>query len=380
MLGKLQKIREGAVELLVPRAGRIYDAPVFFNPVMRLNRDISVLVARVSDCGSMLDAFSATGIRGLRYALETDASEIWMNDISRDAFELMVVNSALNLPGASIEISGFQAFIRGERNEMVITRRDANALMGEMFRSFDMVDLDPFGSPVEFLDSALRSVKRRGLLAVTATDTGVLCGAYTKACMKKYLARPLRGELCHETGLRILIGTVVRYAAKYDLGVKVLLAYYRDHYFRIFLELESGARRALNSLKNLGYVYYTGPVEFKYELGFLPSGRDAYGPMWMGPLKDEDFVEKILIECRKNSFVSDDTCSFVELIAKELDVPLFYDTHSIARRLGSRPVKVSELIEKLRENGFMATRTHISPRGIKTTAGLEDIAEIWTKL
>lgn len=92
--------------------------------------------------------------------------------------------------------------------------------MAENFRYFDFLDLDPFGSPVEFLDTALRSVRRNGVLAVTATDTGVLCGAYRNACLRKYLAEPIRGPLCHEAGLRILIGTVVRYAAKYDLGSK----------------------------------------------------------------------------------------------------------------------------------------------------------------
>ncbi len=162
-------------------------------------------------------------------------------------------------------------------------RDDANRLMAEKFRYFDFLDLDPpFGSPVGFLDTALRSVRRKGVLAVTATDTGgVLCGAYRNACLRKYLAEPLRGgELCHEAGLRILIGTVVRYAAKYDLGgVEVLLAYHRDHYFRAFLRLKSGARNADESLSNLGYLWQKkNGGEFGYERAVLPKKPGAHGP------------------------------------------------------------------------------------------------------
>lgn len=38
--------------------------------------------------------------------------------------------------------------------------------------AFDAVDLDPYGSPVQFLDSAVQAVSEGGLLMVTATDMG----------------------------------------------------------------------------------------------------------------------------------------------------------------------------------------------------------------
>lgn len=36
--------------------------------------------------------------------------------------------------------------------------------------TYDAVDLDPYGSPVQFLDSAVQTVSEGGLLLVTATD------------------------------------------------------------------------------------------------------------------------------------------------------------------------------------------------------------------
>lgn len=44
---------------------------------------------------------------------------------------------------------------------------------------YEVVDLDPYGSPSQFLDSAVQAVADGGLLCVTATD---MAGAGTHGC------------------------------------------------------------------------------------------------------------------------------------------------------------------------------------------------------
>ena len=63
---------------------------------------------------------------------------------------------------------------------------------------FDVIDLDPYGSPAEFLDGAVQSVSDGGMLAVTCTDMAVLCGNHSEACYAKYGCMPLKGKFCHE--------------------------------------------------------------------------------------------------------------------------------------------------------------------------------------
>lgn len=41
---------------------------------------------------------------------------------------------------------------------------------------WDLIDVDPFGSCLPFLEAALVGVRDGGLLAVAATDMAVLCG------------------------------------------------------------------------------------------------------------------------------------------------------------------------------------------------------------
>eukprot|EP00878_Enallax_costatus_P042476 GHUV01049846.1.p2 GENE.GHUV01049846.1~~GHUV01049846.1.p2 ORF type:complete len:105 (+),score=24.09 GHUV01049846.1:1275-1589(+) len=56
------------------------------------------------------------------------------------------------------------------------TCSDARLLMLQSPGVYDAIDLDPYGTPVQFLDSAVQAVSEGGLLAVTATDMAVLCG------------------------------------------------------------------------------------------------------------------------------------------------------------------------------------------------------------
>lgn len=65
-------------------------------------------------------------------------------------------------------------------------------------RCFDAIDLDPYGCPSVFLDSAVQTIKEGGLLLITATDMAVLAGNSPESCYSKYGAISLRMKACHE--------------------------------------------------------------------------------------------------------------------------------------------------------------------------------------
>ena len=75
-------------------------------------------------------------------------------------------------------------------------------------QAYDAVDLDPYGSPTQLLDSAVQAVSEGGLLLVTATDMAVLCGNNGEACWAKYGSYPLHRSYCHEMALRILLASI----------------------------------------------------------------------------------------------------------------------------------------------------------------------------
>lgn len=56
---------------------------------------------------------------------------------------------------------------------------------------YEAVDLDPYGSPAQFLDSAVQAISEGGLLLVTATDmagAALSCTAHADDAHALYLA------------------------------------------------------------------------------------------------------------------------------------------------------------------------------------------------
>src|SRR3989344_383600 len=181
---------------------------VFYNPIMSLNRDISVLLLNSLDKKNMqiADPLAASGIRGIRFLKELNKNKIrkiYINDIDKNAVKSIKENLKLNK-------------IKNKNNEkIIIINEDANLFLLKS-TGFDYIDIDPFGTPNPFLDAACKRLAREGIMAVTATDTSALAGTYPQACIRKYWAVPKKDAIMHETGLRILIRKIQLVGAQYE--------------------------------------------------------------------------------------------------------------------------------------------------------------------
>ena len=378
---------EGRTELEVPELERFRTkagdyAPsltsIFYNPHMELCRDISVAAAQVmaEELGGMraCDPLAGVGARGVRYAKEVKGIlGVVINDRSREASELARRNVELNGLASLVEV----------RNE------DANVLLWGNRGRFSFVDLDPFGSPAPFVDAACAALARRGMLAITATDTAPLSGTHAKACLRRYGARPLKTEYCHELGIRILIGFVQRVAGKHELALTPVLAHATRHYFRVYLRARRGPSAADELLAQQGYVSHCsacGRRRFTLGMAFgLPSSCECgsesvhAGPLWLGQIMDREFIHGVAGDLVKRNFkFGQQELLLLARCAEEADgPPTFYDVHELARHAGASPPKIIELIAKLRGRGYFASRTHFSGTGFRTNASVDEIPKIF---
>ena len=160
---------------------------------------------------------AATGLRAIRYATEIDAiSRVDANDLDAGAVAAIARNVALN---------------GGRAAERVRPRRgDARVVMLTSQGAYEVVDLDPYGSPTDLLDSAVRAVVDGGLLAVTATDLAVLCGGAGEAGWAKYGAYPLHRPYGHEQALRILLASISPAAPRANGVIEPFLSVSIDFY------------------------------------------------------------------------------------------------------------------------------------------------------
>ncbi|MCI4368535.1 MAG: hypothetical protein L3K09_03100 [Thermoplasmata archaeon] len=324
-------------------------AAVFYNPAMRRDRDIAVAFfraysLRVGPVGRAWEMHAATGVRGLRVLNETSAlSELTLTDTQPQALAVARANA-----------DRFAA--RGVR---ALAHDATRALAGERF---DLVDIDPYGSPIPFVDAALGSLRAGGLLAVTATDLLVLAGVQSSACERRYGARPIRGRLGPEAGLRILLGYLNRRAEEGRQRIVPLLSYVGSHHLRAYLRLDPVDARGSTpaSVGFLDPATFDGPR--------LPPGG-PYGPLWTGPLFDPGLVGAL--EVPGTASEPAELARFLDGLRSELaaDVPLYYEANELARYLGlTSPPAVEPLLEGLREAGWASGRGHEREGAFKTRA------------
>lgn len=379
---------EGKARIIVPkrelflREDGVYEpshAPVFYNPSMIFNRDLMVALLNIysraiSRVNVASDPMAATGVRGVRIALEVDGvSEVLLNDADPVACRVARLNLAINsLLGVSR-----------------IYCEDSNQLMISLSKSgihVDFLDIDPYGSPVPFIESAIRFSKIGGLLAMTATDLGPLTGRYPAKARRRYHAAIARNiDFGKEAGLRILVAHAITRASERDIALKPIMAYYADHYYRAYFSLDKGASKTDSLLKGLGYVAMCGGCgyrSFMTEVGDLEcpicgSKMFTLGPLWLGSLTDKEILVRLL-EIRERLpwlKTGERISSLVENLLAEEGVgrPYYYRVDSMARLAKSNMPPMASLIECLRSMGYRVSRTHFDRIGIKTDANVRDI-------
>ncbi|KAJ9621193.1 RNA methyltransferase tRNA(m5U54)methyltransferase [Taxawa tesnikishii (nom. ined.)] len=274
----------------------------------------------------ILDALSASGLRALRYAHEIPfASSITANDMSPAAVESIALNVAYNklslkiVPSAANAIAHMYTAAFAQPGQLPATDPAAPG-------KYDVIDLDPYGTAVPFLDAAVQSISDGGLLCVTCTDAGVFasCG-YLEKTYSLYGGLPIKGPHSHEAGLRLILHSIATTAAKYGVAIEPLLSLSIDFYARVFVRVRKspaevkflagkimlvhqcdhgcGAWSFETLARNLEQKGKKDTMYYKHVAGqgtvdqlctHCGFKTHVAGPMWAGPIHNPWFIERIL--------------------------------------------------------------------------------------
>jgi tRNA (guanine26-N2/guanine27-N2)-dimethyltransferase len=377
----LEIITEGKVKLAVPKMSEylrpdgVYEpahAPVFYNPKAKFNRDVAVAFGKAlrEELGRLdvLEPLAGSGVRSLRYAAESGATKVLAVDANPLAVELIKYNVKLNKLEDRVKV------LLSEANAVLHSRE-----LREGY--YDLVDVDPFGSPMPFADGAVRATRRRGLVAVTATDTAPLTGARPQSALRKYGALVRRTPFSKEVAIRVLMGAMVRVAAVREVALRPEVAFFKDYYVRAELRLDRGAGRTDEALSNLGYLFYNEKnYDVKVVKGYpLPEERPegiAVGPLWLGPLTGP--LARRALELAEYP----EARKLLETLLEEdsVGVPFSYKVEKVASLLKVNMPSPRLVVERLRELGYKALLTHYDRTSVKTDAPREEVFKVVKEL
>jgi len=380
-------ITEGKAKIIVPdpelfkRPDGVYEpawAPVFYNPRAAFNRDVAMVFTASYFKGKeyfFVEPLAGCGIRSIRYVLESCGIGI-ANDIDPIAYYYMTRN---------IELNRVQDKLRAFNSE-------ANTLLNSLRNEgliINYIDIDPYGTPIPFIDSATYAIAKHGVIAVTATDTGPLNCSHPNVCYRRYNAICYKTDFSKEAGLRILIGALVRRATSHDVGLRPLLAYYHDYYYRVYFLALKSAKTADSILSNIGYILYDKDtfertfIDEKRLLEMKPSetrDKTIIGPLWIGKLADEEILANILnyLEKHINEYpYYENVYKLINMLSQEykINVPYYrYDKLFGKMKKNTPPINI--FVNSIRESGYEAYRTHFDPKGVRTNMPFKELIDL----
>lgn len=386
------EILEGLAKICAPnpklytRPNGIYEpalAPVFYNPDMVENRDIAVgvvdyLINSLKTKFAVVDPLAATGVRGIRIALEVDkpdSIEVFIGDISELPVKLMKLNVQLN----KLE------------NRVVVEKTDANEYLYRLKRlgvRLSYIDIDPFGSPVPFTLSAISCIMNDGVVAFTATDLAVLEGKYREKMLRRYGVVGVSTEVSKEIAVRVLLSYIARTAFTLDRYIDPLLSYTYKHYVRVYIRIRRGATKADNQIKSClrslmicpycGYSYIENGVDrqtiSETVCPFCRSIMTKISPLWVCRTVDKEFIQSITNRLTVMPWIQRSTKTLLKRLQEYAEV----DNITIRLTLLARVLRVNtpprdRVVQCLNELGHKAVKSYVYGDGIVTTAMIDDV-------
>ncbi|KAG2730616.1 hypothetical protein I3843_01G296900 [Carya illinoinensis] len=368
----------------------------FFRQESATGRDLGVLAASLYKKSKgelrVLDALCGCGIRSLRYLVGAEADFVWAND-ANDEYRRIISENLSRVVRRGLE----------DERRWTVTHFDANRVMAECYLQreyFDFIDVDSFGSDSSFLRSAMNALKLDGLLYVTCTDGYTSGGHRPCQSLAAYGAYVRPMPYSNEVGLRMLIGGAVREASVLGYRVTPLFSYYSYHgpVFRVMLQLNRGKLVDHRHYGFIGYCHSCGSSQaFSWdELGHMScpcsdskvsKSLVVSGPLWTGPLHNAAYVTQMLNLAEQWGWVANVNGAELEKLLKQMvdesDPKLSFgyiklDEVASRAKINSPPLRI--MMSAMHQEGYVASRSHISPNVIKTNCPMAVCMRIAKKL
>ncbi len=333
----------------------------FFNPRGEIARKLGVVAAKFLKVETLFEAFAGGGARTLLYAKHLSLKLHRINEGNRVfVCELLYEYLNANLPDDRLKIT-VEDFLRCWKREVCTGR------------TYDWVDLDPFGSPSPFLIGAISIAKPGGHLYITSTDTATLSGRRRGDDIRLYGVFLRPWETYGELGARALIYSVWNAANHLNRHIAPVFVFYEGYAYRLLVRVEE--KRNTNGI---GYINrcktcgtYSVSQRNPAKCGVCGGETEGVGPIWVGRLYERETLQGFKEVALKMGWK--DVAKVLTKMLTEPDTPMYYPLSGF--RLHRTP-SLKVVIKKLEEMGYSAGKTQFSPQGVKTDAPVPVLKEV----
>ena len=228
---------------------------VFYNPAMSGSRTRSVLLLKYAIESGMLGEtrdirfgqLTASGLRARR----------WINELPAEMAK-RISATVVDLDEDALKWA-MESHVRfgTSHGEGLLIPRNGDLRVEVLKSGRHWVDIDPYGSPAPFIDSAIQSMARSGVMEISATDQRRSLVRRGQALMRRYGAKVRTDGLAHDSGMRVMLASISRSAARHDRIISPLLSVWDSHHLRVSFRILKSVSGANDLEGNIGWRVYS---------------------------------------------------------------------------------------------------------------------------
>lgn len=362
--------------LVTERGTDVELGDAFYREESAVSRDLAVLAAvlykRSTGHLRVCDAYGGSGIRAARYLREAEADFVHCNDANEEMDALIRSNLERNAP---------------EGAECIVTHTDSHRILYDYYakRDFlDLIDADSFGLAGRIIGASLHAIRHGGLMYLCQTDGRCSGGHFPERSLACYGSWAVQHPSVNEQGLRMLLGAAAREAAMHSKSIEPVFSLFSAHgpVFRCMIRVHETTTKAPQPLKeSYQFTAHCNDCGHSQVVAWEDLGQVACascqrrnitlnGPTWVGPLHDQSALEEMALLSDEWEW---DLRPLLETMMSEADPrlpPYFVKTHDLSRKAGVSPPPRDRVMEVLRGEGYITSRTHIDRGAFKTNADM----------
>ncbi|SOV24247.1 N2,N2-dimethylguanosine tRNA methyltransferase, putative [Plasmodium sp. DRC-Itaito] len=146
---------------------------------------------------------------------------------------------------------------------------------------FDIIDIDPYGSSIDYLESCLKYGRSNFFILITNTDMRILNGKFPDVSFYKYNSMIFSNKVNYnnEFSIRVLFYKIKMIASKYKKCIIPFISINIDFYIRLLVHVIDDALQTKDVCIDTGIVYqcnncssfHINPMAYKKDVNHLSS-------------------------------------------------------------------------------------------------------------
>ncbi|CAA9990801.1 N2,N2-dimethylguanosine tRNA methyltransferase, putative [Plasmodium knowlesi strain H] len=180
---------------------------------------------------------------------------------------------------------------------------------------FDIIDIDPYGSSIDYLESCLKYGRSNFFILITNTDMRVLNGKFPDVSFYKYNSMIFSKRVPYnkEYSIRVLFYKIKTIASKYKKCVIPFSSLNIDFYIRILVQVIDDTLQTKDLCTDSGMVYqcnscssfHVNPLATKKDRNLSVTDNRKYNKKWkQNKHKDGEFLNNQMEEEKEDSQIA----------------------------------------------------------------------------